>query len=305
MPKGRGRDQLGPMERLVKIAAYLRHAGDQGAPALKLIEVAGFAGADPLRLLTRELDHLKDQGWQIDTISGAGEHARYRMSTVDNRLRVALTPGQQRALQRAALLADRDDLVRRLGLPEAERPPSLGADLPLTGHDETLATVVRAVRFASLLRYRYNGSARVVHPQSVRTQHGKWYLLGREEGATDLKVYVVSRMSEVALDEARTATREPEARHPGLHPMSWEIDPPVTVTLRSATEHAPDVRRWLGAPETETAAGGTAEFTYRVTHRAALLDRLYQLGLRVTLVGPDEMRAELLAELESMAGATP
>src|SRR3546814_6944575 len=84
----------------------------------------------------------------------------YRMVTVDNRLRVALTPAQQRALQRAVLLADRDDLVQRLGLPDSERPPSMGADLPLAGHDEQLAQVLRAVRFGRLLRYRYNGSHR-------------------------------------------------------------------------------------------------------------------------------------------------
>ena len=224
------------------------------------------------------------------------------MATVDNRLRVSLTPAQQRALQRAALLADRDDLVRRLGLPRAERPPSIEADLPLASHDETLTKVVSAVRFSSLLRYRYNGSDRLVHPQSVRTQHGKWYLLGREGGTADFKVYVVSRMSKVEVDEAGTATRERQARHPGLHPMSWEIDPPIDVTLRSETEHGPDVRRWLGAPTAESTYGETTDFLYRVTHRAALLDRLYQLGRRVTVVGPDAIREDLLTELRAMAG---
>src|SRR3546814_6393883 len=171
MAKTRGRDQRGPMERLVKIAAYLKLAGEQGAPADKLIEIAGFEGEYAQRLLTRELGHLIKQGWQIDSIGEPGTQARYRMVTVDNRLRVALTPAQQRALQRAVLLADRDDLVQRLGLPDSERPPSMGADLPLAGHDEQLAEVLRAVRFGCLLRYRYNGSARVAHPQAVRTQH--------------------------------------------------------------------------------------------------------------------------------------
>ena len=58
------------MERLVKIAAYLRLAGDQGATAVRLIEVAGFDSADSLRQLTRELDHLKAQGWEIESIGG-------------------------------------------------------------------------------------------------------------------------------------------------------------------------------------------------------------------------------------------
>src|SRR5690606_33068560 len=58
MAKTRGRDQRGPMERLVKIAAYLKLAGEQGATGDKLIEIAGFEGEHAQRLLTRELGHL-------------------------------------------------------------------------------------------------------------------------------------------------------------------------------------------------------------------------------------------------------
>src|SRR3546814_6704162 len=78
MAKTRGRDQRGPMERLVKIAAYLKLAGEQGAPADKLIEIAGFEGEYAQRLLTRELGHLIKQGWQIDSIGEPGTQARYR-----------------------------------------------------------------------------------------------------------------------------------------------------------------------------------------------------------------------------------
>jgi hypothetical protein len=109
-------------------------------------------------------------------------------------------------------------------------------------------------------------------------------------------------MSKVALDGPGTATRPRVSEHPGMHPMSWEIDPPVDVTLRCSDEYAPDVRRWLGGPASETSAGGTTELVYRVTHRAAFRSRIYQLGTRVTIVGPAEIRQEILDELSAMAG---
>lgn len=300
--KAPGRDQREPMERLVRMAAVLRTAGDRGVAADRLADVAGFDGISRGDQLSREIRHLSRQGWQIDNIAPEGEQARYRMRAVDNRLRVRLSPAQQRALQRAAILADRDDLVERLGLPSSERPADVAAEVPRAGHDETLATVTTAVRHRSLLRYRYNGRERVVHPQSLRTQSGKWYLDGVEDGADQVKVFVVSRMSEVAVDAPGTATREPVTRHGGLHPMSWELDPPVDVTLRTTPQFVPDVRRWLGHPFAEEGDGETTTLYYRVTNRAALRTRLYELGRRVELLGPEDVRAEILDELATIAG---
>jgi predicted DNA-binding transcriptional regulator YafY len=297
------------MERLVRIAATLRERGSVGETGERLAEIAGFVGDRPMDQLKRDIRSLTDQGWQIDNLAGPGEPARYRMRTVDNRLRVRLTPPQQRALQRAVLLADRDDLIDRLGL--GERAPGLSAPthtgvvavVPTAGHDVLLATVLTAVRMGSVLRFAYKGAPRVVHPESVRSQNGTWYLRGLEEASDGpVKSFVVARMSDVVADAPRTARPVRAARHPGLHPMSWEIDPPVEVVLRTTAEHAADVRWSLGAPATESVDRDEVTLTYVVTHRAALRARLYELGRRVTLVGPDEVRRELVDELRTLSG---
>jgi len=304
------------MERLVRIAATLRERGVVGETGERLAEIAGFDGERSMDQLKRDIRSLTDQGWQIDNLAGQGEPARYRMRTVDNRLRVRLTPPQQRALQRAVLLADRNDLIDRLGLgdrtPGGGSPPESGvvAGVPTTGHDALLATVLRAVRMGSRLRFTYKGTPRVVHPESVRSQNGTWYLRGQEEGsgtgapngAPVVKAFVVARMSDVTADPPRTARPVRAARHPGLHPMSWEIDPPIEVTLRTAADHQPDVRRWLGEPAAEEVAGDDVVMRYVVTNRAALRTRLYELGRRVVLVGPEEIRRELLDELRDLVG---
>ncbi len=322
MTRGPGRDQRAPMERLVRIAAVLRLHEGAGVSAARLVEVAGFEGEGASDQLAREIRNLNRQGWQIDNVAGQGEAAHYRMATVDNRLRVRLTPEQQRALRRAVLLARRGDLVDRLGLPASAAPADVDVSVPLSAHDETLSLVMGAVRRRSVLRFGYKGSARVVHPESVRTQNGTWYFRGVEETAggapvTDLaspdlagpdhhgivvKTFVVARMKDVVADPPASAVRVTPAEHAGLHPMSWTIDPPVDVVLATTADYRPDVVRWLGSPADEQVEGDQVMMRYRVTNRAALRARLYELGRRVRLVGPDDVRQELVDELRAIAG---
>jgi predicted DNA-binding transcriptional regulator YafY len=163
----------------------------------------------------------------------------------------------------------------------------------------------------------------------VQTYTTTWYLRGREEGSDLVKTYVVARMLDVRADAPGTAERVDLTRGTGLHPMSWLIDPPVDVTVRTSPEYVDDVRRWLGEPQSaveerapasrETPAPSvvevrareprnpatdaqTVDLTYRVTNRAAFRARIYQLGSRVQVVGPDDVRQELLDELATMAG---
>lgn len=307
MVKGPGRDQRGPMERLVRIAAMLQAHPQTGVTGEELIGVAGFEGGkDAGSQLKRELTHLENQGWQIENIAASGEGARYRMTTVDNRLRVRLTPGQQAELRRAVLMAKRSDLVARLGLP-AE---AAGDELPPAAavHDatpEALSLVVDAVRDHQLLTFTYKGTRRTAHPESVRSQNGTWYLRAVEDadlGGSVVKAFVVSRMTAAEAGAPGSARRIPAVRHVGLHPMSWAIDPPVEVTLRAPAHYEPDVRRWLGDPEGVEVDGDDVLLRYRVTHRAALRTRLNELGDRVRIVGPPDVRAEVIAALDAARG---
>lgn len=290
------------MERLVRCATMLHHAGRVGVPGEELARVAGFADAeDATSALGRDLRHLNKLGWKIENIAPSGEKARYRMTAVDNRLKLRLTPEQQTALRRAVLLVDRDDLADQLDLVADQRPADVGAVIDAGVHDADLAAVISALRHQAVVRFRYNGSERAVNPDSVRTQQTHWYLHGREGDSEVVKAFVVSRMSDVRAEAPGTAVSHPAPKHTRLHPMSWEIDPPVDVTLRSPKEYAADVRRWLGVPVREKEVGDDVELVYTVTHRWALRQRVYQLGTRVRVVGPADVRDELIAELEAAA----
>ncbi|MDT0200927.1 WYL domain-containing protein [Nocardioides sp. AE5] len=282
--------------------SVLSQAGPDGVSAEDLIEVGRFGDKDPISQLTREFRHLRSQGWTIENVAPTGAAARYRILKGDNRLRLALTPGQQAALQRAALLANRDDLVATLGLPDAARPADISTDTVVVSGGEAIETVARAVRRNCLLTFRYKGSARTAHPASLVHRNNTWYLTALEEGSTATKNYVLARMSEVAAGAAGSARPVESAQRLDLHPMRWLVDEPTQVTLRTPVRHVPDVRRWLGAPQAEEVDGDDAVLTYVVTHRAALRSRLYVLGTRVELVGPDDVREEMLEELREMAG---
>lgn len=287
----------------MRLMAVLSEAGDAGVAGGRLVEVAGFTGDDAADQLAREFRHLRKQGWQIDNVGAPGRGAIWRLKTGDNRLRLRLGDRQQAALQRAVLLADRVDLANQLGLPADATLPDVEARLRHPARLPGLAAVMRAIQHRALVRFRYNGKDRILHPASVRHQNNQWYLSGREDGTDDIKHFVVARMSAVAVAEAGTADRVAPVRRLTLHPLSWEMDPPIEVTLEVAEEYVPDVVRWLEQPRGAVVTDdGLHRLTYVVTHRAAMRARLYMLGERVTVVGPDEFRTEVVAELSSIAG---
>jgi hypothetical protein len=49
-------------------------------------------------------------------------------------------------------------------------------------------------------------------------------------------------------------------------------------------------------------AGDDVVLTIAVTHQAAFRQRLYGLGGRVEVLGPDRVRASIIAELSHLAG---
>lgn len=300
------------MERLMRLLAYLARAESHGRSARELFEVAGYGddAKDKGSALARDLRHLREQGWSIENRAPDGAEGQWVMATVDARLRVRLTPGQQAALRRAAVLADRADLGNRLGvrgLDAGEEPRS--ATRVQVHLDPDLTAVTAAAGAHLLLRFRYKGRDRVVHPIHVVHSNSGWYLRGVEDEALaapdpaeHAKMFAVQRMSDVEVGAPGSAQVIEGARHQSLHPMSWLVDEPVVAELQTASEFLPDVVHWLGEPEsTEPGADGLV-VRVRVTNREAFQVRLFQLGTRVRLLGPEPVRTAFLDRLAELAG---
>ena len=82
--------------------------------------------------------------------------------------------------------------------------------------------------------------------------------------------------------------------------LSWREDPPTEVVVEVAPEHRVLVENLLGSPASSSEASGGLLMTYVVTNRAVFRWRVYELGTRVRVVSPDDVRAEILDELRSM-----
>ena len=192
----------------------------------------------------------------------------------------------------------------------ASSPPS-GGQLDL---------VQRATTRRCLVRFEYKGEQRVVHPARVHSGPSGWYLSGREElpdGDGIVKEFVVSRMSEVSLDVPGSAAPVDEPQRPSLDPLTWLQDPPTEVVVEVPGVHRLLAQNLLGDPAhvspqedaqdaaEDAAQGGTLLLTYVVTNRAVFRWRLYELGTRVRVQSPQDVRQEMVAELESFLGRTP
>jgi predicted DNA-binding transcriptional regulator YafY len=266
-----------------------------GAPlAILLKAVAPEAAGDEARrrMLSRDIEHLNHLGYDIRNVAEAGMDGVYVMRARDNRLQVHLTPEQRGELLRAAIAAGLEGVTGHLGAADdAAAPPT-----PSPGH---LDLVQRGTTRHCLVRFSYKGEPRVVHPARVHSGPSGWYLSGREDGQPVVKEFVVTRMSAVSLDAPGTAEVVDEPARPSLDPLSWRQDPPTDVVVEVPAEHRLLVENLLGQAADVAEDAGTLRMTYVVTNRAVFRWRLYELGTRVRVLGPPDVRRELLAELES------
>ncbi|MGH8827290.1 MAG: helix-turn-helix transcriptional regulator [Jiangellaceae bacterium] len=298
-----GRDQLGPLERVTRILLALEGSEPRGVDSEQLIKIAAFGG-DPVnhpRLLQREIQNLNAGGWDIRNVSPAGETAVYRVVARDNRPRVQFTLEQQTELARAALAAGDVSFPAKVGV-EVDGASHITAAQAFDA-DADLSRIIHAAAHHCLVRFTYKQRRRVVHPHIVSAGVSGWYLVGNEDGSDVEKRFVTDRMSEVGIDPPGTAAAPPPPERTTIDPLSWQVDPPTDVVVETTADHRPRVIEMLGAATSEDVDGHTVRLTISVTHRKAFRGRLYELGMRVRVLSPDDVRAEIIAELEQLAGA--
>lgn len=298
-----GRSQVIPMKRLLRIMAALKSEDSPaGVTASRLCKVAGYEGKEPADELSHDLRRLRLLGIQIDQVAKPGKPGRYRLSGGDTRLRLKLAHEQWAALQRAAILTKHEELTKALGIRSGKLPVAIASAVVPDGETEFLSLAVQALQTKSRLRFNYAGESRDVSPAAVRFQDYQWYLVAAEVGQDVTKTFALQRMSEAVLDQPDTAVEVgPVPPRLVLHPLKWEIDPPTEVTLLVSKELVADVERWLKKPKrNRPAANGFRQLTYVVTNRASFRARIYVLGMRVRVLGPDEFRQELLADLKRL-----
>jgi predicted DNA-binding transcriptional regulator YafY len=184
--------------------------------------------------------------------------------------------------------------------PEADAT-SAGVSAPLlsTAEQPKLTLCIYAASHRCLLQFIYKRRLRVVNPRVVQPGPSGWYLAGCEDGQAVEKNFAVGRMRALAIDRPGSATVRYEVRHTQLDPLTWLVDQQVDVVVETTSDHVAHIESRLGAATSRSDDADRVTLTIPVTHRAAFRHRLYELGVRVRVLAPEDVRAEIVNDLES------
>jgi predicted DNA-binding transcriptional regulator YafY len=163
--------------------------------------------------------------------------------------------------------------------------------------DEAVATLFAGVSERRVVRFTYNSLERRVDPYSLSYREGHWYLAGFDHGREAERLFRTDRIvGPVELEGPAGAFLRPPAGPSGPGPP-WRLgdDEEIVVELRVDASQA----QWAVALAGESSVSGTSSdgTTYlklRVTNRAAL--RSFVLGFldHAEVLGPPEVRDEVV-----------
>jgi len=194
----------------------------------------------------------------------------------------------------------------------AQGSGGLGPQAPVADveADERVSALFSAVTERRVVRFDYGGVARRVDPWRLSYRQGKWYLAGYDHGREGERLFRTDRISgTVVAEDVAGAFERPQGAAAGP-PPPWRLgeDEEIVVDLRVDASQAPWVSSLAGGGTVAQPSGdgpvydGPVYFQLPVTNRAAF--RGFVLGLldHAEVMGPPEVRDEMVYWLESLAG---
>jgi predicted DNA-binding transcriptional regulator YafY len=184
------------------------------------------------------------------------------------------------------------------------RAPVQGA-LADVSVDQAVATLFLAVAERRVVRFVYKGIARQVDPYRLSYRQGRWYLAGFDHGRDAERLFRADRIAgPVEAEDPAGAFERPGGTAAGP-PPPWRLgdDEEVVVRLRVDAGQAQWVRALAGdSTVVGTSRDGGTDFELRVTNREAF--RGFVLGMleHAEVMGPPEVRDEMIFWLEHLAG---
>ncbi len=309
----RGRSNRAMLARMSRILLLLRgHPG--GLTTEDLLARVGYADgprASRLRMLHRDLAALAAEGWRIDTLETANTPAVRVLRTVDNRFATLFTAAERAELARAAACAGADiadALADDLGRAPADQVPFHQA---FVDGRSRLAVCQAATADRCQVAFTYAGKPRVVHPVGLLLRPAGWYLRALDTGDGRVKTFHVDRMRRMSMGEPGSARAVPEEdlalQAPVMDPMALTVHDPITVEVDTDPDSLPDVLTALArqghtlwSPDPDDP--DRVRVAIDVTNTDAFVARLFQLGRRVRLVGPEPVRAQVRDRLLRAVG---
>lgn len=249
------------------------------------------------RVFARDLANLKKRGWDIKSLTIDNEY-RYRINVIDQRIRESFTESERAELFRVAQAA-------KLG--------GLYDDLQPDMSDKTFGTNAKASKFVEdarysvqyrcLMAFRYHGRQRVVHPVDLISKANRWMLRAREEGDSVVKKFYLDEAFDLTYNEPGSADRPPDALSAGTtDPLRFRAHSEIPVIFAADEAYIDDVRSALGSGGFSVAEtrqpDGSVIVEVVTTNLDGLRMRVLELGPRVRLMSPAEVREDLKRSLE-------
>jgi predicted DNA-binding transcriptional regulator YafY len=156
------------------------------------------------------------------------------------------------------------------------------------------------------ITFPYKGEKRTVQPWGIGSVRGHWYLVGPEQEAP--KVFRIDQIDEkkvrVGKADHYVVPDDFEIKdHLPADLFGWGHDL-IDVTVAVDTEIATLVAREVGERLTMADRDdGRTELAFSCNHRGVLLSWLLALGPRAEVIGPADVRAEVVAHLRAMVEA--
>ncbi len=169
--------------------------------------------------------------------------------------------------------------------------------------DEAVATLFSGVSERRVARFAYNGRGPARGPLPAVVPGRSWYLAGFDHGRDAERLFRTDRiLGPVELEETPAPSCAPPGHPRGRH-LPWRLgdDEEIVVELKVDASQAPWAVALAGPSSVSgTSADGTTYLKLRVTNRAAL--RSFVLGFldHAEVLGPPEVRDEVVGWLRAI-----
>jgi proteasome accessory factor B len=300
------------LERLINLVAALLHAERPLTAEELRSRLPGYAEDHGTfrRAFERDKEALRDLGIPVvlEPVDNAAQPGvmGYRIPKEAYYLQdPGLAPDELAALHLAASAvrlegASGVEALWKLGGELAEQGPAPAvAALPGAAH---LAPVFAAISARRPVSFTYRGRPRRLDPWRLSFRNGHWYLAGHDHDAGEERMFRLDRIeSEVdATGEAGAFDRPP---HVGAQPPPWQMggDEELTARLLVDAGQASWAASHVGPEAVEDwRPDGSVVLAVRVTNREAF--RSFVLGFldHAEVLGPAELRAEMVEWLEGI-----
>lgn len=257
-------------------------------------------------MFERDKRKLRDIGVPIESeVLGGGDAGRTRYTVDRRRFELAdldLEPDERAALELAVSAARLSNanlgLLKLGGMRGASMVFANIPDLP------SLPVLREATARSAVVRFRYRDLDRVLHPYVLLLREGFWYVIGFDETRGERRTYRVDRIEgDVVMGEASAFERPADFDVRTAFPADARLlgdEPETTATvLVSTLRHGHE--RDLGSV-VERRPDGSLVVEVPCANRDAFRSWLLGWGADAEVLGPPDVRAEVVEWLRAMAG---